>query len=59
MRCFAFRRAGSQGGSDDFHDWPLLEPGLVHLPLWRPENPADIGEHPESSGAYGGLARKG
>ncbi len=42
-----------------FHDWPLVEPGLVHLPLWRPENPADVGEHPESSGAYGGLARKG
>ncbi|QLY30593.1 SAM-dependent methyltransferase [Nocardia huaxiensis] len=41
-----------------FHDWTLLEPGLVHLPLWRPDNPADVGEHPEASGAYGGLARK-
>ncbi|MFJ1461712.1 SAM-dependent methyltransferase [Nocardia sp. N2S4-5] len=41
-----------------FGDWPLLEPGLVHLPLWRPENPADVGERPEMSGAYGGLARK-
>ncbi|WP_327144094.1 SAM-dependent methyltransferase [Nocardia sp. NBC_01327] len=41
-----------------FYDWTLLEPGLVHLPLWRPEDPADVGEHPESSGAYGGLARK-
>lgn len=39
-----------------FHDWSLLEPGLVHLPLWRPENPGDVGEHPEMSGAYGGLA---
>lgn len=41
-----------------FHDWKLVEPGLVHLPLWRPENQADVGEHPEMSGAYGGLARK-
>ncbi|PXX59733.1 S-adenosyl methyltransferase [Nocardia tenerifensis] len=41
-----------------FHGWTLLDPGLVHLPLWRPENPSDIGEHPERSGAYGGVARK-
>ncbi|WP_067539782.1 SAM-dependent methyltransferase [Nocardia crassostreae] len=41
-----------------FLDWTVLEPGLVLLPLWRPENPADVGEHPEHSGAYGGLARK-
>ncbi|MFF2557632.1 SAM-dependent methyltransferase [Nocardia sp. NPDC058058] len=41
-----------------FGDWTLLEPGLVQLPLWRPEDPADIGENPERSGAYGGLAKK-
>jgi hypothetical protein len=41
-----------------FHDWPLLEPGLVPLPLWRPERPEDVGAHPELSGAYGGLAQK-
>ncbi|MFC4127776.1 SAM-dependent methyltransferase [Nocardia rhizosphaerae] len=41
-----------------FAGWPLLEPGLVHIPLWRPEQPGDVGEHPERSGAYGGLARK-
>ncbi|MFI6867807.1 SAM-dependent methyltransferase [Nocardia sp. NPDC050406] len=41
-----------------FGDWTLLEPGLVPLPLWRPENPADVGEFPERSGAYGGVARK-
>ncbi|MGV9680553.1 SAM-dependent methyltransferase [Nocardia sp. NPDC003482] len=41
-----------------FHDWPLIEPGLVPLPLWRPENPGDVGERPEASGAYGGVARK-
>ncbi|MEU0538801.1 SAM-dependent methyltransferase [Nocardia sp. NPDC005978] len=41
-----------------FNDWTLVDPGLVHLPLWRPEDPADVGEHPESSGAYGALAHK-
>ncbi|MEV6774156.1 SAM-dependent methyltransferase [Nocardia sp. NPDC051030] len=41
-----------------FLDWTLLEPGLVQLPLWRPENPADIDDNPERSGAYGGLAIK-
>ncbi|MFI1917463.1 SAM-dependent methyltransferase [Nocardia sp. NPDC020380] len=42
-----------------FQDWTLLEPGLVHLPLWRPDNPEDVGANPEASGAYGGLAQKG
>ncbi|WP_194837619.1 SAM-dependent methyltransferase [Nocardia sp. XZ_19_369] len=41
-----------------FQGWTMLEPGLVQLPLWRPDNPADVGDHPERSGAYGGIARK-
>ncbi|MRH90837.1 methyltransferase domain-containing protein [Nocardia sp. SYP-A9097] len=41
-----------------FRDWTLLEPGLVQLPLWRPDNPDEVVEQPERSGAYGGLARK-
>ncbi|WP_024804003.1 SAM-dependent methyltransferase [Nocardia sp. BMG51109] len=41
-----------------FGDWTLLEPGLVPLPLWRPDDPGDVGDRPELSGAYGGLARK-
>ncbi|MBF6181621.1 SAM-dependent methyltransferase [Nocardia otitidiscaviarum] len=41
-----------------FGDWTQIEPGLVHLPLWRPENPADVGAEPWRSGAYGGVARK-
>ncbi|MGW0178051.1 SAM-dependent methyltransferase [Nocardia sp. NPDC003345] len=41
-----------------FTGWTMLEPGLVHLPLWRPESPGDIGEHPEQSGAFGAVARK-
>ena len=31
---------------------------LVHLPLWRPDSPSDVGEHPELTGAYGGVGRK-
>ena len=41
-----------------FGDLTLLEPGLVHIPLWRPEDPADVGEHPERTSAYAGVARK-
>ncbi|MFI6173351.1 SAM-dependent methyltransferase [Nocardia sp. NPDC051052] len=41
-----------------FQGWTVLEPGLVHLPLWRPDNPSDVGDYPERSGAYGALARK-
>ncbi|MCX4098259.1 SAM-dependent methyltransferase [Nocardia sp. alder85J] len=41
-----------------FHNWTLLEPGLVHLPLWRPDHAEEVGAHPRDSGAFGGLARK-
>ncbi|WP_330254280.1 SAM-dependent methyltransferase [Nocardia sp. NBC_00565] len=41
-----------------FDGWTLVEPGLVHLPRWRPDNPDDVGPAPEESGAYGGVARK-
>jgi hypothetical protein len=41
-----------------FGDLTLDEPGLVHIPLWRPEDPADVGEHPERANAYAGVARK-
>jgi SAM-dependent methyltransferase len=41
-----------------FGDFTLVEPGLVHLPLWRPDSPEDVGEHPERTGGYGGVARK-
>ncbi|WP_428961433.1 SAM-dependent methyltransferase [Micromonospora fluostatini] len=40
-----------------FGDWTLLEPGLVHLPLWRPDSPSDVDPHPERFGAFGGVAR--
>jgi S-adenosyl methyltransferase len=41
-----------------FGDLTLVEPGLVHIPLWRPEDPADVGGHPERTNAYAGVARK-
>jgi SAM-dependent methyltransferase len=42
-----------------FEGLELLEPGLVHIPLWRPEGPDDLFlENPELSGYYGGIGRK-
>lgn len=37
----------------------LVEPGLVHLPLWRPEAPHDLFlDDPKASCYYGGVGRK-
>lgn len=41
-----------------FRGFTLVEPGLVHLPRWRPDSPADVGERPERFGAFGGVGRK-
>ena len=42
-----------------FEGLELLEPGLVFIPLWRPEGPDDLFlENPELSGYYGGIGRK-
>ena len=40
-----------------FHGWRLIEPGLVAVPLWRPDSPADA-EDAESSHVYAGVGRK-
>ncbi|MEV0898259.1 SAM-dependent methyltransferase [Actinoplanes sp. NPDC049802] len=37
-----------------FAGFPLVEPGLVHLPLWRPE-PGETVRSPERYGAYAGV----
>lgn len=34
----------------------LAEPGIVHLPLWRPDGP--VPERPERAWSYGGVGRK-
>jgi SAM-dependent methyltransferase len=43
---------------EQFRGVTLIEPGLVHLPLWRPDAPGDVDEHPERFGAFGGVGRK-
>jgi hypothetical protein len=43
---------------DQFRGFTLVEPGLVHLPLWRPDSPADVGDRPERYGAFGGVGVK-
>ncbi len=41
-----------------FDGLTMIEPGLVHFPLWRPDDPADVVEHPERYGAFCGVGRK-
>ena len=42
-----------------FDGLELVEPGLVHIPLWRPEGPRDLYlDRPEQSQYYGGVGRK-
>lgn len=40
-----------------FAGLPLVEPGLVHLPVWRPDSPLDVDGRPERFGALAGVAR--
>ncbi|MDM4723089.1 SAM-dependent methyltransferase [Micromonospora sp. WMMA1363] len=40
-----------------FGDWTILEPGVVHMPMWRPDVPSDVTDKPEQFGAFGGVAR--
>ena len=41
-----------------FDGFTLVEPGLVHLPLWHPDAPREAGDRPERFGAFGGVGRK-
>lgn len=43
---------------EQFDGFALIDPGLVQLPLWRPDAPGDVGGPPERVGAYGGVGRK-
>jgi hypothetical protein len=49
-------------GKDDiaamFAGFDLVDPGIVFTPLWHPESPEDVGEHPDRSGAFVGVGRK-
>jgi len=41
-----------------FGGWKLLEPGLVHVPLWRPNGPDSMPDQPERFWMLAGVARK-
>jgi hypothetical protein len=42
-----------------FRGLELVEPGVVHPPLWRPESPHDLyADHPERASSYAGVGRK-
>jgi hypothetical protein len=41
-----------------FRGLALVEPGLVHLPLWRPDSPLDMGRLPQCFGALAAVGRK-
>lgn len=41
-----------------FSGFELLEPGVVFAPQWRPEEPEDVGAHPERSAYYAGVGHK-
>jgi hypothetical protein len=41
-----------------FDGFDLIEPGLVFVPLWRPDRPAPFIDRPERSLNYAGVGRK-
>lgn len=43
---------------EQFDGFTLIDPGLVHLPLWRPDTSRGLEDSPERVGAYGGVGCK-
>ncbi len=41
-----------------FDGFDLIEPGLVWIPEWRPDSPADVPENPEQYWALVGMGRR-
>ncbi|GAA3436620.1 hypothetical protein GCM10018954_062290 [Kutzneria kofuensis] len=41
-----------------FSGFDLVEPGVVFTANWRPQSAADLGDDPDHSGIYAGVARK-
>jgi len=37
--------------------WTLVDPGLVRMPLWRPDSVEELPEHPEEFAGYGAVGR--
>ena len=40
-----------------FGDWTIVEPGVVHMELWRPDSPSETAADGPRFGAFGGVAR--
>jgi hypothetical protein len=43
---------------DLFDGFDMVEPGLVWLPLWRPEHPEQVPERPEATTGFAGVGRR-
>jgi SAM-dependent methyltransferase len=41
-----------------FGRFALIDPGVVWAPEWHPDQPGDLGEHPERSSSYVAVGRK-
>jgi hypothetical protein len=41
-----------------FDGFRLVPPGMVFLPLWRPDSPADVGDHPERFPLYAAVGQR-
>ncbi|MEU6155162.1 SAM-dependent methyltransferase [Actinosynnema sp. NPDC047251] len=41
-----------------FDGFDVVEPGVVHLPLWRPASREDVGDHPERFAGLAAVGRK-
>ncbi|MBV9161557.1 MAG: SAM-dependent methyltransferase [Pseudonocardiales bacterium] len=41
-----------------FDGFDLVSPGVVFLPLWRPDSPADVDDHPERFAAFAAVGRR-
>ena len=41
-----------------FDGFELVEPGLVYVPLWRPDSPEDVPEDPARFWCQAGVGRK-
>ncbi|MFI7551767.1 SAM-dependent methyltransferase [Micromonospora sediminimaris] len=40
-----------------FGDWTIVDPGVVHMELWRPDSPSEVTADGQRFGAFGGVAR--
>jgi SAM-dependent methyltransferase len=44
--------------NDFFAGYEILDPGIVHTPEWRPENPADVPNPPSLAACYAAVGRR-